>query len=86
MLGLFVFSCGLLKEVNCHGDNLEATRVGKQFLSVIDSDSAGVELRNNVNSSNQTSELYNSLVRMKFNSSDYKRIFENSNLCVAVVN
>ena len=43
----------------------------------------GVELRKNVHSSNRTSELGNSLVRMKFNSSDYDHIFENTNVSVS---
>ena len=39
----------------------------------------GVELRKNAHSSDRTSELGNSLVRMKFNSSDYNHIFEYTN-------
>ena len=44
---------------------------------------AGVELRKNVHSSNCTSELGNLLVRMRFNSSDYNHIFENTNVSVS---
>ena len=83
MLGFSVYSCGLWREENCHGNHLEATRVGKQYLSVINPDSAGVELRKNVNSSNRTSEMYISLVWMKFNLSDWKHKFGNINLLVS---